>query len=58
MFKKVHEAGMVIRFHTDGHINDLFGDLLLLSPQNSLLTNVSNGYMIGYVDISTCPKNP
>jgi pyoverdine/dityrosine biosynthesis protein Dit1 len=28
MFKKVHEAGMDVRFHTDGHINDLFGDLI------------------------------
>jgi uroporphyrinogen decarboxylase len=28
MFKKTHEAGMDVWFHTDGHINDIFGDLI------------------------------
>ena len=28
MFKKVHDAGMDVWFHTDGHINDIFGDLI------------------------------
>jgi len=28
MFKRVHDAGMHVWFHTDGHINDIFGDLI------------------------------
>jgi hypothetical protein len=28
MFRRVHEAGMDIWYHTDGHINDIFGDLI------------------------------
>jgi uroporphyrinogen decarboxylase len=28
MFKRVHDAGMDVWYHTDGHINDIFGDLI------------------------------
>lgn len=28
MFKKVHEAGMHVWFHSDGHINDIVSDLI------------------------------
>lgn len=28
MFKKVHAAGMDVWYHTDGYINDIFGDLI------------------------------
>jgi len=28
MFKRVHDAGMDVWFHSDGHINDIFGDLI------------------------------
>jgi len=28
MFKKVHEAGMHVWFHSDGHINDIISDLI------------------------------
>ena len=28
MFKHVHDAGMDVWYHSDGHINDIFGDLI------------------------------
>jgi hypothetical protein len=28
MFKKTHDAGMAVWYHSDGHINDIMGDLI------------------------------